>query len=157
MHLIRQGDAGCVAASIAMVFDMPLEVVEYHYLFNPCCRSFPFPSPWHRSPMVASMDEVCDWAHNNFKVGLVPFPRNPGCSPAEECPAVPVWPDGEGKFLVHLSYGIGLLEGHVEHMRGHMCAWDGEKVYDPRGHTYSFANASDFDFTATRFWLKVQG
>jgi hypothetical protein len=157
MQLIRQRDAGCVAASVAMVFETRLNYVDTFSLFNPYCYSFPFPSPWHKLPKVASMDELCDWAYSMFKVGLVPFPRNPGCSPSEKCPDVAVWPDGEGKFLEHLSYGVGLLEGHVEHMRGHMCAWNGEKVYDPRGHTYSFANASDFDFTATRFWLKVQG
>jgi hypothetical protein len=157
MNLIRQGDNECMAASVAMVFDKRLESVNTFSLFNPYCYSFPFPVPWHQSPKVASMDEICDWAYSIFGAGLVPFPRNPGCSPTEKCSMVPVWPDGEGKFLEHLSYGPGLLEGHVEHMRGHMCAWDGKKVYDPRGYTYSFENADGYNFTATRFWLKVQG
>jgi hypothetical protein len=140
-----------------MLLGKDLRNVERFSLFNPTCYQYPFPQPWSRLPKVASMEEICDWVYFVLGIGLVPFPRNPGCSPAEMCPMQPVYKDGEAKFLDQLSYGAGLLEGVVEHDRGHMCAWDGEKVYDPRGPLYSFENAGDFDFAATRFWLKVEG
>lgn len=156
MKLIRCGESGCVVASVAMLVGRELAWVEGFPMFNPICYRYPFPQPWARLPKVASMEEICDWAYQTLRVGLIPFPRNPGCSPAGECPMQPVYKDGEEVFLNQLSYGAGLLEGVVEHDRGHMCAWDGEKVHDPRGYIYSFENADGFNFTATRFWLKVE-
>jgi hypothetical protein len=157
MNLKRCGENGCLAASVAMLLGVRVDDIERIGLFNPCRYEYPFPAPWARMPKVATMDEVCEWMYKECKIGLVPFAHNPGCSAARECPMTPVWSDGRKAFRRHLSYGAGLLEGHVEHMRGHMCAWDGKKVYDPRGNTYRLEDALHYDFTPTRFWLKVQG
>ena len=154
MNLIRSSKNQCVAASVGMLFEWKLEALADFPLFDITCYQYPFPHPWSHLPKVASMVEICEWAITVTGCGLVPFPRNPTCVPSAKCPSTPVFKDGEASFLTHLSYGAGLLEGIVS--VGHMCAWDGLKVYDPRGYTYQIEDAPAYDFAPSRFWLKVE-
>jgi hypothetical protein len=157
MRLIKSNDNNCVAASIAMVFNLICVDVQNGLLrLQP--RVFPFKHPYAHLPKVASMEQVCEWAADR-RLTLMPFPRNPMCSPHPDCPAVPVWdaevgrPSADDMFDKAMRRGPGLLEGLVGE-KGHMVAWDGNVVFDPRGYCYSLNVATDlFDFVPTRFWL----
>jgi hypothetical protein len=141
----------CSAASISMLTGRPLDYILAD-LFGDL--EYPFPEPWQGMAKVPSMDEICQWMWDMRGEGLMPFNRDPVCSPHPKCPMVPVWRDGEAQWLRHLGYGPGLLEG-VSANGGHMCAWDGEQVFDPRGSVYPWADRLTCGFEAERFWLLV--
>jgi hypothetical protein len=155
MNLIQGSKNQCVAASVGMLFEWELEELACFALFDITRHQYPFPHPWSHLPKVASMEEICEWAFSVTGHGLVPFPRDPTCAPSADCPPQPVFKDGERAFRNQLVFGAGLLEGRINGRLGHMCAWDGMKVYDPRGYIYQIENADDFEFTPTRFWLSV--
>lgn len=155
MKLIRSGKNQCVAASVGMLFEWKLEELADFPLFDIHSHLYPFPHPWADLPKVASMEQICEWAFLVARCGLVPFPKNPTCTPSADCPPQPVFKYGEQVFRTQLGFGAGLLEGLIKGSRGHMCAWDGLKVYDPRGYTYQIEEANDYSFTPTRFWLSV--
>lgn len=154
MQLIEGNNKDCLAASIAMLLSESVEYVERALYPSP--REYPFPPPWDHLPLVPSMEIVVDWLVLNHNVGLVPFPYAPTCSPHKDCPAIRVWDgDADEIFERQLSYGQGLIEGMC-HEVGHMTAWDGAVIFDPRGHKYSFNVAYRFNFKPTRFWLKTK-
>jgi hypothetical protein len=153
MQLITSRNNDCVAASVAMLLGLTLEEVKSHHLFSEAYLTYPFPKPWHEVPKVPAMEEVCEWAFQTGKIGLVPFPLNPRCTPSHGCPDVPVFQDKNKAFCRQLDFGPGLLEGMTS--KGHMCAWDGTKVYDPRGRIYPLTDAFAHSFYYHRFWLKV--
>lgn len=154
----------CTAASLAMVTNRWLdEIIEDLYMD----LDFPFDPPFDGYPKVPSMDEICDWMWKQCLQGLVPFNRNPTVSIAPGCNQVPVWYNGDRQWLDQLAYGWGLLEGFVikkntdpngflpEIRIGHLCAWDGKYVMDPRGYKYKWADREEHGFDAERFWLLV--
>jgi hypothetical protein len=162
MNLVHSFSNDCVAASLAMLFGCDIEAIK-HELFSNLMH--PFPAPWDCLPKVPDMNVICDWAWGHRRTALVPFEYDPYCSPDVNCPTVPVWPISPNKpgsaefaFSRALGYGSGLLEGVVvDGERGHMCAWDGNVVYDPRGYIYSRNIALDkFDYRIRRFWLAVR-
>jgi hypothetical protein len=70
-----------------------------------------------------------------------------------------VWPDDDPNevFEGQLSHGKGVIEGVITSTaKGHMVAWDGAVIYDPRGYMYSLNVANKFDFSPSRFWLAVE-
>jgi hypothetical protein len=153
MILVRASEPfTCVAATLSMVTSKPLEDI-IRELFTGLPH--PFPTPWSSLPKVPCMTEICEWAWTTAKIGLVPFDRCPTCSVAPECPPVAVWSDGESRWLKHLSFGPGLLEGIVRGDRGHMCAWDGQVILDPRGYKYTWDDRHNYKYDAHRFWLVV--
>jgi hypothetical protein len=145
-----------------MLFDVDIHYVKDQLFFG---LSKPFPEPWSHLPKVPDMNVVCHWAWDR-RTALVPFEYNPQCTPHEDCPPVPVYPtrsDIYGKtpdwaFITQMSFGPGLIEGITEDEAGHMCAWDGSIIYDPRGYCYSRNVAKErFGYQITRFWLAVKG
>lgn len=144
----------CVHASLAMLLGGSES--HHEYVKNSLPLRYPFPSPYQGVPAGHSMAEVCDFIQRSgtWIVGLMPFDRSPTCSIAPELPEVSVWSEGELKWRQHLRFGRGLLEGHTE-VVGHMCAWDGRNVYDPRGYIYAWEDREDYNFDAERFWLEV--
>jgi hypothetical protein len=151
----------CVAAALAMVLGTDLGEIE-RILFHNLMK--PFPEPWDNLPKVPDMNVICEFMAG---VGwaLMPFEYNPQCSPHPDCPPVPVYPFREagnvgGHFLAsfqrvwekQLSLGPGLIEGTVDET-GHMVAWSGDAIYDPRGCIYSLNVTNKFDFVPKRFWL----
>jgi hypothetical protein len=155
MNLVTARNNDCVAASLAMAFDINAGEIK-STLFTGLPK--PFPAPWNELPKVPDMNVICNWAWGTKKIALVPFEYNPKCTPHKDCPPVPVWEDPDGAFAQALSYGEGLLEGvKIKAERGHMCAWDGQAIYDPRGCIYS-RNVAEayFDFRIRRFWLLVK-
>jgi len=151
IHLITSSHNMCVAASLAMAFDKPLDEVIVELGFDRL--EYPFEPPFELRPKVPSMDIIVDWAYTAMGVAMVPFERNPVCSPHENCKPVPVWSSGENMFRQQLNYGPGVIECLTLRGLGHMVAWDGLSVFDPRGYYYKFEDMGAYDLEATRFWL----
>lgn len=156
MRLETATNNDCVAASLAMLFDLPIDHIKGELFPSP--TQYPFPEPWDGLPRVPSMEEIVHWAYRHRKVGLVPFPYHPYCSPHPDCPGVAVWPDQnpDKVFAGQLSHGKGVIEGVTETGSGHMVAWDGTVIYDPRGYLYSLNVVAKFGFEPSRFWLAVE-
>ena len=155
MRLYKQERDGCVVTSVAMLINETPDAT-FHIIDKPMTaqQRRPFPEPWDDCPLVPSMHEICDRLLKQKSIALVPFERNPKVTPHPDCPEYPVWENPEQKFEAQLSYGKGLIEGTVGE-KGHMVAWDGKVVYDPRGYCYSMNVASKFNFVPRRFWLAV--
>jgi hypothetical protein len=156
---------GCVAASLAMVLDMSTHMIERDLFLN---LETPFSGEWSECPKVPDMNVIVHWAWDCHRIGFVPFEYNPQCSPHPACPEVPVWPhnaaidmSADTAFDRALGFGPGLLEGDIkypgEHTVGHMCAWDGNVIYDPKGYVYSRNVSEKFGFVPLRFWLMGGG
>lgn len=70
------------------------------------------------------------------------------------------FPDADGnwaRFLHHLNdCPSGVIEGVVEKaggtLIGHAVAWDGTKIYDPKGAVYSFAEHRSHKFYPRVLW-----
>lgn len=158
MHLMKSKPNGCVYAAIGMllnkshedvsnIIDMPMSQPERH----------PFPEPWKHLPFVPPMDVIVDRLIRREGIALVPFEKDPVCSPHPDCPPVDVWKvyKRTDAFDSQLKLGEGVIEGLVGET-GHMVAWDRSVVYDPRGYCYSMNIADRFNFTPRRFWLAVK-
>jgi len=149
MRLILSNNHDCVAASLAMVTGIPMSDIKEDLFTD---LEYPFPPPWDKLPKVPNMDVICDYLWLGFRLGLTPFNNAPFCSPDVACPSFPVWEDAAAMFQRQLGFGPGLLEGTVAG-KGHMCAWDGTMVFDPRGYAYLPDEADDLGFDIERFWL----
>ena len=163
MKLITSNNNDCVAASLAMLFDVDLSYVETRLFAN---LPKPFPGQWADLPKVPDMNVICDWAWQR-RTALIPFEYDPQCTPHKDCPPVSAYPrttssphkTGHAQFKIQLDYGPGLIEGVITGREvGHMCAWDGKVIHDPRGYCYSYHIAQEkFDYRVTRFWLAAKG
>jgi hypothetical protein len=163
MKLITTTNNDCVAASLAMLFDVDLGYIET-LLFTALTK--PFSGQWSGFPKVPDMNIICDWACQRG-TALVPFEYDPQCTPHKSCPPVSVYPQttrcphetADAAFDKQMEYGPGLIEGTIIGREvGHMCAWDGKVIYDPRGYCYTRNVAKEkFGYQITRFWLAVKG
>jgi len=151
MKLQTANDNDCVAASVAMLIGVNHTTVKEALWPDP--PVYPFPEPWQVCPLVPCMDIICDWLYTEHKVALTPFAFDPHVTPHKDCPPVSACDeDPMSLFEGQLAYGPGLIEGVYSGV-GHMCAWDGNVIYDPHGYKYSLNAAGRFNFTPTRFWL----
>ena len=164
MRLQGANQNDCVAASLAMLLGVSMDYIKGR-LFVALTR--PFPNPWAEFPKVPDMNVICDWLWEKHKVALTPFEYDPQCSPHKDCPPVSVYPqtcgslhvDADWAFDKQTAYGPGLFEGSIVGKEiGHMCAWDGQTIFDPRGYCYSRNVAqTKFNYQITRFWLATKG
>lgn len=152
MRLVIDYEGGkCLLASLAMLFDLSWEEVEKALFYN---LEYPFEPPWDTCPKVPDMNVIVDWALHVQHAALVPFEYNPSCTPHKDCTPVRVWKDGPAKFRKTLEYGPGLIECETETGKGHMVAWDGASVYDPRCVVrYEYDRLIDNGLKPRRFWL----
>jgi len=149
--IVSPDNFSCVAASLAMVTNISLDIVlEELFTDLPC----PFPPPWDEIPKVPTTDEIAFWLWTEHFHGIMPFNRNPTCSINSECPPIKVWSDEETMWQRQLTFGWGLLEGATVN-GGHLCAWDGSLVFDPRGYIYKWRDRLEYSFDAHRFWLLI--
>jgi len=162
MRLVTSNNNDCVAASLAMLLDVKIGYIENELFTN---LPKPFPGQWAAFPKVPDMNVICEWMWKH-EIALIPFEYDPQSTPHKDCPPVSVYPTTEGfpsytadvAFYDQVSYGPGLFEGLTEREVGHMCAWDGKVIHDPRGYCYSLNVAqAKFGYQITRFWLAVKG
>lgn len=150
MKLITSGKDRCVAASISMLLDVPIEVILEDLFSN---LEKPFKGKWADKEKVPSIHEIVAYCLVTHNVALVPFEYDPQCTPCVHGhDPVPVYKHGSDVFDLQLRFGAGLIEGRTEKY-GHMVAWDGLRIYDPRGYRYHSFEGSAFGFTMDRFWL----
>jgi len=150
MKLITNNENKCVFASLAMLIVEDINMVEgwlKHYLPDAT-----FPPPYDELPRVPDMISICAWLLGR-NIALTPFPFDPQCTPHPSCPAKAVYENPQGVFNARLALGPGLIEGVVNGDRGHMVAWNGTTIYDPRGYCYSLNVSWKFDFEPAQFWL----
>jgi hypothetical protein len=164
MDLIK-GETGfdCAAASIAMVVGTSLGKVKSD-LFSDLRK--PFTGKWAHIPQVPDMNIICDFALRTWGLALVPFEYMPTSTPHKDCPPVSVYPRNtkvlnstpEFNWRRQLAQGPGLIEGTIIGKElGHMVAWTGKEIYDPRGYIYSLNVAVErFQFQVRRFWLALR-
>jgi len=151
MKLINATDNDCLVASLAMVLGLDIEDVKSDVLPYPL--EHPFPHPWDHLPLIPDMNVVADWLYLTKGSAITPFDFNPHCAPHKNCPAVSVYnEDAEWVFEKQLGYGPGLISCNFRD-RGHIVAWDGERVYDPHGYVFEFSAMKMFGLTPIRFWL----
>ena len=145
----------CVAASLAMVLELPYDQVVRELGMD--SFYFPFEPPWHECPLVPDMTAVCDWAFRTHHAAFVPFEKNPVCTPHLDCKPVPVWynRDSEAIWRSQLKFGDGLIECQRHDGMGHMVAWDcaRKRVLDPEGYDYPHAALGIHGLEERRFWL----
>jgi hypothetical protein len=151
MRLVIDYEGGnCLLASLAMLFDLSWDEVEKDLFSN---LEYPFQPPWDSCAKVPDMNVVVDWALHKHNRSLVPFEYDPVCTPHQDCTPVKVWKDGHEKFLKVLNYWTGLIECETYAGKGHMVAWDGSHVYDPRVVVrYRFEELIK-GFIPRRFWI----
>ncbi len=164
MRLVTANNNDCVAASLAMLLDVELGYIK-NQLFTDLPK--PFPGQWELFPKVPDMNVICDWVWGTYQIALTPFEYDPQSTPHRNCPPVSVYPrttnllgvTADGAFDNQMAHGPGLLEGlTLNGSLGHMCAWDGKVIHDPRGYCYSYNVAKEkFSYQVTRFWLAVKG
>ena len=156
MNLVIGTNGQCLLASVAMLIGESLEATRQILIGHlDWPDKHPFEGEWEDYPRVPSMHEVVDALWRFKRLGLVPFEYNPSCAPHIDCPSIDVWQRPREQFLNQLDFGSGLIEGVVDD-RGHMVAWDGQVVLDPRGYCYSLNVSDKFDFQPTRYWLALQ-
>jgi hypothetical protein len=148
VRLIKGKENECVYTSLAMLLNVDVDVIKRRFTLK-LEDTYPFEFPFEQLPRVPCMEEVCLEVVRRDS-SLTPFPRVVEATPHPDCPPIKVW--GDEKFFDILCKGPGLIEGMVKD-RGHMVAWDGHVVYDPRGYCYSINVADKFDFDPKRFWL----
>jgi len=156
MRLIKSNKNNCVYASVAMLLGVSLDKA-YELLHNKDAKigEKPFTGIYKDFEVVPDMAVICDSLWSKKRIGLTPFYFDPTCSPHPNCQPISTWKNPKASFKLQLGFGSGLLEGKTEKC-GHMCAWDGQVIFDPRGHIYSYDLAEIMNFEINRFWLKVE-
>lgn len=155
MRLVKAENNGCVYASVAMLTNNHLNwAYDSLYTCGAKIGQKPFIGIYKDFEVVPDMAVICDVLWRKKRTGLVPFEFDPKCAPNANCPPISTWENPTKVFMQQLGYGPGLLEGKTK-VCGHMCAWDGQVIYDPRGFIYSFNLAATMGFEPKRFWLKV--
>ncbi len=163
MRLVTSNNNDCVAASLSMLLGCSIDSIKNQLFTN---LPKPFPGQWAPFPKVPDMNIICDWVWGVYQIALVPFEYNPQSTPHRHCPPESVYPPttifqsvtADYAFNNQMSHGPGLIEGQTKGEVGHMCAWDGNVIYDPRGYCYSRNIATEkFGYRVTRFWLAVRG
>jgi hypothetical protein len=155
MQLIIAPKHECTYACLSMLLGS--NMAHFRISFNKLWdEKYPFDPPYDELPRVPSMDEICFYMAENTKGSLMPFNRETYCTPSYDQRGVRIWSD---KFFYYnvLPLGPGLIEGMVtgaDGVIGHMVAWNGSVVYDPRGYCYSINVADKFGFQPKTFWLK---
>lgn len=132
LQLNRNGHS-CILASAAMILEVNQQVlideighdgseILWPDLKEPFCRR-----GFH-------MQEIIDCAWRRGYV-ILEISAKPVCIPYYGAP-LRVIPMPEERFLQYVRNNKGILAGQLDGV-GHACAWDGDLVYDPRGHIYS--------------------
>lgn len=84
--------------------------------------------------------------------GLMPIELYPVMAPDEDTEPKLLWSMEEAviRFEKSIRLTSGLLIGQTSYGLGHACAWDGDKVFDPRGYILDLK-----DFIIRECWLLI--
>lgn len=165
MDLIKSPSrAGCLAASLAMVLDKTYD--EIIGLLGHDGTEVIFPElnvKTSREPQTNSLRGFTEWE----MVELL-LQQGQAAIPIVAAPAIvpPGRPDiakvlfTEDQVLErlskHMQGNVGIICGWIAADRKHACAWDGEKVYDPKEpRIYGFDDAPDTERIAIETFYRV--
>ncbi|GMU26175.1 MAG: hypothetical protein AMXMBFR16_10800 [Candidatus Uhrbacteria bacterium] len=146
----------CLPASFSMVCGVPFK--KFIELLGHDGSATPFKSTSDKQAF--HIQECLDVA---WKLGFICMPIDLFCisSPTADGSqgVFKIWDQdaAAARFLQYLKGRAGVMEGASFRsqgvLRGHAVAWDGEKIYDPRGRSYSMEDRQSNNFTPSRFWL----
>lgn len=139
MNLIKQTTKwNCGLASLAMLLDTTIDdlILEighdggeiiWPYLVAPKC---------YRGFNTQEFIDIC-YTRNIVLMEIEAIPHN-----LSENNSKPfrIWDSEreETRMESYMNGQSGIIIGQIESGARHSCAWDGERVYDPRGHIYYF-------------------
>ena len=134
MRLMIQIDDSCLVYAAAMVLDVDPNTLiaeighDGQDIWWPACTGASRKRGIH-------IQEIIDCAHARGH-GLMPIEVFPCSSPGPGIEPIEIWKDGHchARFENMIAFHPGILIGESENGIGHAWAWDGEKVYDPRGY-----------------------
>lgn len=158
MQLKRQPNAwSCVLASAAMVFDTDYKtLIEMigHDGSEVVLPSLPEPAKRRGFHMQEIIDCAIKLSHAVVPIEVLPYSTPDGKA------EFPInfkirtdnnlfnW-DNRSRLLHYMTNGEGIITGLARKFR-HAVAWDGHKIYDPHGLTYSF---NDCKIEIDCFWM----
>lgn len=146
----------CMAVAAAMVLNKPLsEVIQG--LGHDGSEKVWQPH-WEDQVAGFHIHEIIDYAWMQNATPVTPFLRYPLVTPSpahpEQLAKFAREPDLERRFTNRLYGRVGIITGTVIFGRGHAVAWNGHKIYDPRGYVYTYAEAeTDYHYHADIFWM----
>jgi len=150
MKLITSPNAwSCSAAALAMVlridYDYVIQGVGHNgsEIINPRFRSPGCRKGFHMQELI----EVA-LKHSYAVTPIELMPVQTALGNDEFDVKIKKYYSPEHRLRYHLDRSIGILTGKLE-TYWHAVAWDSEKIFDPRGKTYSF---DDCKINIATFW-----
>ena len=146
MKLIKQSGPFCLVASAAMILDTTIE--ELHKEIGHDGTEF----WWEGKMRGIHIQEIimCVRRRNKSLTPIEMFPTvsylSDGCDPK----MIFNVPHAEVRFYMMIRDHRGILVGETDSGNPHACAWDGMKVFDPRGWIYDLS-----DFNIRECWLLI--
>ena len=154
---IAPNNWSCMATSVAMALDT--QTANVVRLCGHSGDGLPWPPPFDHIREGFHIHELIDVVWLYFSKTLTPFIRCPMVTPRDECPEQPATfteCDAETRFIKRMWSRTGILTGVVKSgcvEIGHAVAWDGHKIYDPRGYIYPFTARDKYGYEPDVFWM----
>ncbi len=150
---ISPNNWSCMPTSVAMALDTDVDTVIR--LCGHKGDALPWPPPFDKLREGFHIHEIIDVVWLYFSKTMTPFIREPTVTPHDECPergAVFVECDSEIRFIKRLWSRQGIMTGVVGEL-GHAVAWDGHRIYDPRGYIYTYTDRDKYRYDPDVFWM----
>lgn len=145
----------CMPFALAMALDVPVE--DIIRLVGHDGSHHPWPVPFQFVRAGFHIHEIIDVAFLYYRRLLCPFVREPTVTCDERCPEIPakfVGTDTDARWRWALRNNTGIMTGQMMDTGvGHAVAWDGQKIYDPRGYVYSYDDRHHYLYEPDTFWL----
>lgn len=148
MKLIKQPSGSCLIASVAMVLDIDIKILNEMIGHDGSAVVLPLlPEPARRRGH--HLQEIIDCALKSgyavTPIEVLPYSTPDGKS---EYP-IDFQIDNKERLFKYMRNSRGILTGLGSRWR-HAMAWDGKRVYDPRGYIYSLC---DCKIIIDCFWM----
>lgn len=139
-----------------MALDVPVDRIISLAGHDGSCH--PWPAPFSLIREGFHIHEMIDVAYLYFRRLLCPFVRTPMVTPDENCPEqLAKFRRAESvdhRWCSALYCKVGIMTGQMTDTRiGHAVAWDGHRVYDPRGYVYRYSERLDYKYDPDTFWM----
>ena len=143
----------CAAVSLAMALDRP-----YKRIIDLCGHDGSakvWQAPYHNKEAGFHIHELIDVAWTSFKKTMTPFVRSPMATPStdqrEQTAIFAHYKDHERRFVARIFNRVGIMTGFAH--GSHAVAWDGSRIYDPRGYVYYYDDRQKYYYEPDVFWM----
>jgi hypothetical protein len=146
----------CLPASLAMVLDLPFEQVIKELGHSGDERPYAdgvTPKGFH---MQECIDIALSRGYSVTEI-IAYFGSRPSVNSTEQVPTLTLASAVErfNKYVKQCK--LGIFSGFARHpdksISNHACAWDGERIHDPRGLSYAFDEAPLKNFLPQTLWM----